>query len=48
MVQVERQVQLRLWTRKLRVVPKVALAEAGATVGRDRFFEVQITGDIAS
>ena len=36
----ERKVQPRLGTRKLRVVLKVALAEAGVKLGRDRFFEV--------
>ena len=40
LVQAERRVQPRLGTRKLRVVLKAALTEAGVVVGRDRFFEV--------
>jgi transposase InsO family protein len=39
LVKRERQVQPRLGGRKLRVVLKEALAEAGVKVGRDRFFE---------
>ena len=40
LVQAERQVQPRLGTRKLRVVLKESLAQAGVALGRDRFFEV--------
>jgi transposase InsO family protein len=40
LVQAERRVQPRLGTRKLRVVLQAALAQAGVTVGRDRFFGV--------
>jgi len=46
LVQAERQVQPRLGTRKLRVVLKVALAEAGVAVGRGRFFEVLRAGGL--
>jgi len=46
LVQAERRVQPRLGTRKLRVVLKEALAEAGVKVGRDRFFEVLRDGDL--
>jgi putative transposase len=46
LVQAERQVQPRLGTRKLRVLLKVALAEAGVAVGRDRFFEVLRAGGL--
>jgi transposase InsO family protein len=40
LVQAERQLQPRLGTRKLRVVLQGLLAQAGVTVGRDRFFGV--------
>ena len=40
LVQAERQQQPRLGTRKLRVVLQAALAAAGVTMGRDRWFEV--------
>ena len=40
LVRAERQLQPRLGTRKLRVVLKPALAEAGIELGRDRFFDV--------
>jgi putative transposase len=40
LVQKERQVQPRLGTRKLQVVLKKDLQEAGVKMGRDRFFEV--------
>ena len=46
LVQAERQVQPRLGTRKLLVVLKAALAQAGVTVGRDRFFEVLRAGGL--
>ena len=46
LVQAERQVQPRLGTRKLRVVLKGALAQAGVTLGRDRFFEVLRRGGL--
>jgi putative transposase len=46
LVQAERQVQPRLGARKLRVLLKVALAEAGVAVGRDRFFEVLRVGGL--
>ena len=46
LVQAERRVQPRLGTRKLRLVLKGALAEAGVAVGRDRFFEVLRKGGL--
>lgn len=46
LVQAERRVQPRLGTRKLRMVLKGALAEAGVAVGRDRFFEVLREGGL--
>lgn len=46
LVQAERRVQPRLGTRKLRVVLKGALAQAGVAVGRDRFFAVLRRGGL--
>jgi len=40
LVRAERRIQPRLGTRKLRVVLKGALAQAGVQLGRDRFFGV--------
>jgi putative transposase len=40
LVRSERQLQPRLGVRKLRVLLRAALAEAGVQLGRDRFFEV--------
>jgi len=40
LVRSERQLQPRLGTRKLRVLLRRPLAEAGVQLGRDRFFEV--------
>lgn len=40
LVRLERQLQPRLGTRKLRVLLAKPLAEAGVRLGRDRFFEV--------
>jgi putative transposase len=46
LVVAERKLQPRLGTRKLRVVLKGALAQAGIKVGRDRFFEVLRKGEL--
>ena len=46
LVVAERRLQPRLGTRKLRVVLKGALAQAGIKVGRDRFFEVLRKADL--
>ena len=46
LVQAERRVQPRLGTRKLRVVLKKSLAQAGVKVGRDRFFAVLRRGGL--
>ena len=46
LVVAERRLQPRLGTRKLRVVLKGPLAQAGIKVGRDRFFEVLRKADL--
>lgn len=46
LVQAERKLQPRLGTRKLRVVLKESLSEAGVKLGRDRFFEVLRAGGL--
>jgi transposase InsO family protein len=46
LVRQERHGQPRLGARKLRVLLRVALAEAGVRLGRDRFFEVLRQGDL--
>ena len=46
LVQQERQLQPRLGGRKLMVMCKDALVQAGVKLGRDRFFEVLREGDL--
>jgi len=46
LVRVERQWQPRLGTRKMRVLLKEQLAEAGIKLGRDRFFELLRAKDL--
>lgn len=46
LVQAERKLQPRLGTRKLHVVLKEPLAQAGVKLGRDRLFEVLREGDL--
>lgn len=46
LVQEERKIQPRLGGRKLRVVLKAELAQAGVKLGRDRFFEVLRGADL--
>lgn len=46
LIQAERKQQGRLGTRKLRVMLKTPLAEAGVHLGRDRFFEVLRQADL--